>query len=119
MVELFLALAIVVLVLLLFLFYQKIRSLQFELAETRFNKASQSVKYGQMTEQWLPFLDQFPYDSQQFNFIGKPIDGLVFADDKIVFCEFKTNKSKLNERQKMIRDLVERKKVEWLEFNIK
>jgi predicted Holliday junction resolvase-like endonuclease len=119
MLELILALVIAVLVGILFLFYKKMRSLQFELAESKFNKASQSVKYGQLTEQWLPFLDKFPYDSQQFNFIGKPIDGLVFADDKIVFCEFKTNKSKLNEKQKWIKDLVERKKVEWLEFNIK
>ena len=110
---------IALLLVVLFLFYRKIRGLQFELAELNFRKSSQSVKYGQLTEQWLPFLDRFPYDAQQFSFIGKPIDGLVFADDKIVFCEFKTNKSRLNERQKYIKDLVERKKVEWLEFNLK
>jgi predicted Holliday junction resolvase-like endonuclease len=119
MFELWLVAIIAILLIALFLFYKKIRGLQFELAELNFRKNSQSVKYGQLTEQWLPFLDKFPYDSQQFSFIGKPIDGLVFADDKIVFCEFKTHKSRLNERQRYIKDLVERKKVEWLEFNLK
>lgn len=119
MLELILALAIVVLLAIAFYLYSRLRALQFELAEARFSKASQSVKYGQLTEQWLPFLEHFPYDSQQFSFIGKPIDGLVFADDKIVFCEFKANKSRLNERQKRVKELVEGKKVEWLEFNLK
>jgi predicted Holliday junction resolvase-like endonuclease len=119
MLEPWLIAVIVLLIVFLFLFYKKMRSLQFELAELKFKKSSQSVKYGQLTEQWLPFLEAFPYDAQQFSFIGKPIDGLVFADDKIVFCEFKTHKSRLNERQRYIKGLVERKKVEWLEFNLK
>ena len=68
-------------------------SLKEELTNLRFAKQSQSVKYGQLTEQWLPFAKKYPYNSQNFRFIGKPIDGLAFEDEKVVFVEFKTNKS--------------------------
>jgi len=81
-------------------------------------KQSQSVKYGQLTEQWLPFAKQFPYNSQNFRFIGKPIDGLCFEEDKIVFVEFKTNKSQLSESQKRAKELVKEKKVEWFELRV-
>jgi predicted Holliday junction resolvase-like endonuclease len=81
-----------------------------------FDKRSLSVKYGQLTEQWIPFSEKFPYNSQNFRFIGKPIDGIAFEDDKIVFVEFKSNKSSLSESQKRVRDLVEKKRVEWFEL---
>ena len=83
-----------------------------------FSKQSQSVKYGQLAEQWIPFSKSFPYDSQNFHFIGKPIDGVSFENDKVVFVEFKTNKSQLSESQRKVKDLVKDKKVEWLEFRV-
>src|SRR3989344_5297075 len=76
--------------------YSKLVQLQSELAELSFSKSSQSVKYGKLTEQWIPFTKDFPYSPEQFRFIGTPIDGLVFADDKIVFCEFKAASSQLS-----------------------
>ena len=87
-----------------------------ELSDLRYAKQSQSVKYGQLTEQWLPFAKKYPYDSQNFRFIGKPIDGIAFEEDKIVFVEFKTNKSSLSQVQRKAKDLVEKKKIEWLEL---
>ena len=84
----------------------------------KFAKQSQSVKYGQLTEQWIPFAKKYPYDSQNFRFIGKPVDGIAFEDNKVVFVEFKTNKSRLSENQRKIKDLVLNKKIEWLEFRI-
>ena len=89
-----------------------------ELSDLKYAKQSQSVKYGQLTEQWLPFAKKYPYNSQNFRFIGKPIDGLAFEDDKIVFVEFKTNKSSLSKVQRKARDLVREKKVEWLELRV-
>ena len=83
-----------------------------------FDKRSQSVKYGQLTEQWIPFSDKFPFDSQNFRFIGKPVDGVCFEGDKIVFVEFKTNKSSMNENQKKVKELVKEKKVEWFELRV-
>lgn len=102
-----------------FLLYRKALSLQRELDGVRFSKDSQSVKYGKLTEQWIPFAEQFPHAAERFRFIGNPIDGIVFEDEKIVFCEFKTASSSLNSTQKKIRELVENKMVEWLEFKIK
>jgi predicted Holliday junction resolvase-like endonuclease len=89
-----------------------------ELLSIQFLKRSQSVKYGQLTEQWIPFSKKYPFNSQNFRFIGKPVDGLSFEDDKIVFVEFKTNKSQLNDSQKKIKSLVENKKIDWLELRI-
>jgi predicted Holliday junction resolvase-like endonuclease len=83
-----------------------------------FDKRSQSVKYGQLTEQWIPFSERFPFDSQNFRFIGKPIDGISFENDKIVFVEFKTNKSNLNAPEKRTKQLVMDKKVEWFELRV-
>ena len=100
-------------------FYWKLRQVEAELAELSFSKSSQSVKYGKMTEQWIPFTKDFPYSPEQFRFIGTPIDGLVFADDKIVFCEFKAASSQLSDKQKRVRDLVKAKAVDWLEYRIR
>ena len=93
-------------------------SLKNQLDELAFSKRSQSVKYGQFTEQWLPFSDKFPYNAQNFRFIGKPIDGLAFEEDKVVFVEFKTNKSQLNDSQKKVKELIKDKKVEWFELRV-
>ncbi|MBU0636118.1 endonuclease [Candidatus Micrarchaeota archaeon] len=114
-----LALLIALLVLFVFWFYAKSHSLQQQLEEVLFRKDSQSVKYGKLTEQWIPFSDRFPHSPERFRFLGNPIDGIVFEDNKIVFCEFKTATAFLNEKQKRIRELVLQKKVEWLEFKIK
>lgn len=114
--ELIFAGIIVVLIAALVFVIQKLAHLRDELASLRFSKQSQSVKYGQLTEQWIPFSKNFPYNAQNFRFIGKPIDGISFEDDKVVFVEFKSNKSQLNDSQKRVRELVEKKKVEWLEL---
>jgi predicted Holliday junction resolvase-like endonuclease len=75
-----------------------------------------NVKHGKSFENLFPFMSNYPYDSRNFRFIGDPIDGLSFEDNKIVFIEFKTGISKLSEKQKRIKELVEAKKVEWKEI---
>ena len=115
-----LLLLVIVFLLLIFIYflYKKADSLENQLLDLFSSKISQSVKYGKLTEQWIPFSKDFPFSSEQFHFIGNPIDGIVFCDDRIVFCEFKTASSKLSKKQKSIKDLIEDKKVEWLEFKI-
>ena len=76
-------------------------------------KRSQSTLYGQITEQFMPFMDSFPWDSRNFKFLGKPIDGIQFEKEKIIFVEFKTANSTLNSDQRNIRDLVKYGKVEF------
>lgn len=81
-------------------------------------KQSAAVKHGKAFEQFIPFIQSYPYNKERFRFIGSPIDGIQFEDDKIIFVEFKTGEAKLTEEQKKIKELVEKKKVEFLEFRI-
>jgi len=98
--------------------YSKLAQLQAAFDDLSFRKSSQSVKYGKMTEQWIPFTKDFPFPPEQFRFLGMPIDGLVFGDDKIVFCEFKAASSQLSDKQKRVKELVKAKAVDWMEFRI-
>lgn len=81
-------------------------------------RQSMLVKYGKTFEQFIPLIESYPYDKSKFRFIGSPIDGIQFEKDKIIFVEFKTGESKLTEEQKRIRELIENKKVEFLEFRV-
>jgi len=82
-------------------------------------KPSLSTTYGKITEQFAPFMKSYPFSPENFRFIGSPIDGIQFEDDRILFVEFKTNRSKLSNEQKRIKDLVKSKRVEWFEFHIR
>ena len=82
----------------------------------RFRLRSSNVKYGKTMEQLLPFSKSYPYDPRQFRFIGDPIDGVQFNEDGIVFVEFKTGKSELSLKQAKIKEIVEKKKVEFREM---
>ena len=88
------------------------------LSEVSFRKASLSSRYGKMTEQFMPFLKDYPYDPTNFRFLGSPIDGVQFTDDKIIFIEFKTANSQLSDKQRQIADLVYRKKIDFQEHRI-
>ena len=116
---LFLALLLIALFLALAILTKKLFSMRRELRDLRFSKASQAVKYGKLTEQFIPFAQRFPYSPENFRFLGSPIDGISFEDDSIIFCEFKASSSKLSENQKRIRQLVQEKRVKWLEFNLR
>jgi predicted Holliday junction resolvase-like endonuclease len=87
-------------------------------AEMAFAKQSLSSKYGKMSEQFMPFLKDYPYDPQNFRFLGTPVDGIQFEDNKIIFIEFKTSSSQLSTRQRQIAELVWNKKVEFEEHRI-
>ena len=84
-----------------------------------FRSQSLSTKYGKMTEQFMPFLKDYPYNEQDFRFIGSPVDGVQFQDDRIVIVEFKTGGSGLTTRQRRIRDLVKKGRVYFEEIKIR
>ena len=87
--------------------------------ELRFSHKSKAVKHGQSFEQLFPFMSSYPFDSNNFRFIGYPIDGISFEEDSIVFVEFKTGSSQLSKKQRKIRDLINSKKVKWKEIREK
>ena len=113
------ALAAFLLLLLVLFLLSRLASLESRLQELAFSKQSQSVKYGKLTEQFIPFTKESPFSPENFRFLGNPIDGIVFEEDKIVFAEFKAASSQLSEKQKRIKELVEKKRVEWFEQKIK
>jgi len=77
------------------------------LARLGWQKRSQSVRYGKLTEQFMPFLETYPYDSHDFRFLGTPVDGVQFTEDAIILVEFKTAGSRLSSRQRAIKKMVE------------
>jgi predicted Holliday junction resolvase-like endonuclease len=107
---------------LLILLYKRLwvshERVKLDLQDALFSKKSLSTKYGKMTEQFIPFLDSYPYNEQDFRFIGSPIDGVQFEPDKVVLVEFKTAGSGMSKRQKEIKRLVEKGKVEFREFRL-
>lgn len=109
---------IIVLVILVVFFFLLWRRAKKVANDVTFQKQSLSSKYGKMSEQFLPFLKNYPYDPQNFRFLGTPIDGIQFDGNKIIFIEFKTNSSQLSEKQRQIAELVWQKRVEFQEHRI-
>jgi len=83
---------------------------------------SRTALGGRLSEQLAPFLPGFRYDPTEARFIGSPVDLLVFPGlsenepKEIVFVEVKTGQSKLTQRERRVRELVEQKKVRWEEY---
>ena len=105
---------------------EKFESLESQLKEETENrkkvfsqKKSSEVRLGSIAETLAPFLDQFEFDPENCTFIGKPIDYISFGDDEITFIEVKSGQSKLNSKQRHIRDQVKAKLVGWKEIRIK
>ncbi|GAB4455990.1 MAG: hypothetical protein OHK0029_13110 [Armatimonadaceae bacterium] len=95
----------------------RVRRLARQLDDETFQRRSLSSTYGRITEQWFPLLDSYPYDAQDFRFLGSPVDGVQFNEDSIVFVEFKANKGRLSEKQRHIKTLIEEGHVYWEEFH--
>jgi predicted Holliday junction resolvase-like endonuclease len=107
------------LILLLMVIYykRKVDALVEQVDEELSRQKSLSSTYGRITEQWIPLSSRYPYDPQFFRFLGSPIDGVQFEEDRIVFIEFKANRSRLSENQKRIKCLIEEGEVYWDEFH--
>lgn len=73
---------------------------------------SEQVRLGKIMENLYPLSDIWPYDSKlNFKFIGGPVDGIDFGDDKITFVEVKTGNSSMTKKQRHIKKLIEEGKV--------
>ena len=72
------------------------------LSKEKFRNRSQSTKYGQLTEQFMPLLNSYPWNPSGFKFL----------------VEFKTASSKLSKTQREIKNLVASNKVEFREIRL-
>ncbi len=109
---------ILILAILLVFFIFLWRRAKNQLSDVAFRKQSLSSRYGKMTEQFMPFLKDYPYDPTNFRFLGTPIDGIQFEEDKVIFIEFKSADSRLTERQRQIADNIYNKRVDFEEHRI-
>jgi len=88
---------------------------------------SRSVLVGQGLEQLVPLTVDFGFLGNDSRFLGSPIDYIIFnglsdeENDKIeiIFLEVKTGKARLSNREKLIKNAVLEKRVEWKELRIK
>ena len=77
-------------------------------------RRSAAVVSGKVAEQLVPFSRLFKYDPRDARFLGSPVDFVVFdgLEDgnlrAIVFVEVKKGSSKLSDREKQIKEAVER-----------
>jgi predicted Holliday junction resolvase-like endonuclease len=75
----------------------------------------------QVNKQLIPFLPEFleRYDPKDARFLGNPIDLIIFDGldkgdlKRIVFVETRSKSMQLNNRELMIRNIIQSKKVEW------
>lgn len=86
-------------------------------------KRSKAVINGQIMEQIMPYLPDFPCNPGDVRFIGKPVDyiGFIGATEKdeiseILFIECKTGGSKLSARERQIKNAVDSKKVRYVVY---
>ena len=113
-----LAIALIVISFFLSRLSKKVSDLTSKLSEERSRRQSQSTRYGQLSEQFMPLLEDYPGDPKEFRFLGSPIDGVGFEEDRILLTEFKVASSQLTTRQRRIRDMVKDNKVEFVEVRI-
>src|SRR3990167_8896791 len=107
-----LILIIVIETIIIYFLFKKLRNLKFQ-------KKSYEVKTGKWTEDYFPFLKDYPVDYKTGRFLGEPIDVVAFADDGVFFIEHKTGFAQLSEKQKRIKEVVENKKVYWREVRVR
>ncbi|PKK81602.1 MAG: endonuclease [Thermoplasmata archaeon HGW-Thermoplasmata-2] len=116
--ELLLALCAGFILGIIFVYFVFVKPLRRKVADLISRKQSLSTTYGKITEQFAPFMAHYPYNPQNFRFLGTPIDGVQFNESEVVFVEIKSSKSKPSALQNRIRSLVEQGRVRWMEFRI-
>ena len=83
---------------------------------------SRATISGQVHEQLLPYLPDFPFNPKDVRFMGAPVDLIVFDGlsagklERIVFVEVKTGASTLTTRERQVRDMVLARGVSWEEI---
>ncbi len=104
------------LLLVLIILIKSLGKAKHEIRDLAHRVRSQSVISGLNFEQWVPLSNEYPFNHREFRFLGSPIDGIQFEEDKIVLIEFKSGTSQMTPKQNRIKELVRNGKVEFLEI---
>jgi predicted Holliday junction resolvase-like endonuclease len=86
-----------------------------------FRRKSSEVRTGHLVEALAPLLEDFPVDPTRPGtatvFLGQPVDYLHFDPEHgVTFIEVKSGDSRLSERQRRMRELVEAGAVHWATY---
>lgn len=111
-----LVVAVLALVVTVRIFSDRLSVLREELRSATASRAALASTHERVSAQWAPVLARYPYDPRRFRFVGAPIDGVQFEEDRIVFVEFTSGE--LSPAQQQVRDLVRAGRVEWLEVRV-
>lgn len=89
-------------------------------AEILSQKKSSETKMGMVSENILPILSQFPYDSQNLRHLGSPIDYIYFdfENAELIFLEVKSGNAQESKRQKIVKNAITAGKVFYEEVRI-
>jgi predicted Holliday junction resolvase-like endonuclease len=84
---------------------------------------TKAVNIGFILERIAPAFDHFPFDHNDCRSLFDPIDYVIFEGlkkngvvSKIIFTDIKTGAAKLNMNQKVIKSLIENKKVNFKNY---
>lgn len=84
---------------------------------------TKAVNIGFILERIAPAFDHFPFDHNDCRSLFDPIDYVIFEGlkkygvvSKIIFTDIKTGAAKLNVNQKVIKSLIENKKVNFVNY---
>lgn len=85
---------------------------------------SKQIMQGKAAEQLAPYLKDFPYNPNDIQFLGAPIDYVAFIGStledvsEIVFLEMKSGNAALTKKQKSIRKTIKKGNVRFEEYRI-
>jgi len=89
-----------------------------KLNKTVHQKKSSEVRLGKIGENLAPFTEGWPWDPNNFRFLGSPIDGIQFTQDMIYLVEIKTGKARLSKYQTKCKELVTSGKITFVTYRI-
>lgn len=92
-------------------------SLSFRTAVTPLQQHLETVQA--QKERFDDLKKYYPYNLENFRFIGSPVDGIQFEDDRILFVRIAGPNTSRTTEQDRIRHLLEHGKVGWFEFMTK
>ncbi len=89
-------------------------------------KAAESINIGFISERLAPVMKDFKFEHNDCRSMGEPIDYIIFEGlskkgivTKMFFVDIKTGNARLNKHQKNIKEVVEKKKVEFDTYKVK
>ncbi len=107
-----------------YLLGRMVKSSELKQAKNLAVKWSRGSIMGELYEKVLPALPWFPYAPKDMVFVGKWVDYIIFDGlsegnlKKIIFLELKWGSSTLNKNERMIRNVLQEKRVQYSEYRI-